>query len=74
MHYTVHGRSNRGVYRQVSVCTTYKEAFQELCDAATINRLSRYWISLDDCRIPHPRLFEFDPDHYTLEDLVALAD
>ena len=74
MHYTVHGRSNHGVYRQVAITDTYSKAFQELQDAATINRLGRYWISLDDCRNPHPRLFEFDPDHYTLEDLVALAD
>ena len=68
-HYTIHARSNHGVYRKVGTTKKHRDALLQLQAAAIKNRLGRYWISLDGINNPHPRLFEFDPDHDTLEDL-----
>ena len=69
MIYTIHARSNHGVYRKIGTAAKYKEALNQLQAAAIKNRLGRYWISLE-CEIhSEPRLYEFDPDHDTLEDL-----
>ena len=69
MIYTIHARSNHGVYQQVGTSSSYRGAFNQLRTAAIKNRLGHYWISLDGCKNPCPRIFQFDPDHDTLEDL-----
>ena len=73
-NYTIHQRTNHGVYHKVGTSSNYRGAFNQLRTAAIKNRLSNYWISLDGCKNPISRLFQFDPDHDTLEDLEIIAN
>ena len=75
MMYTLHIRSRHGVYRKLYDFDRFSDAFDQLIAAVVKLSNARYWISTANEAIPHhSRLFEYDPDHDTLEDLISIRD
>lgn len=67
--YNIHARTRHGVYRKVGTTKTFKEALKLTYRIVETNNQLRCWISNDGCENPHPRLYEFDPDFDTPDEL-----